>query len=972
MYNLSHIAFIVLCYFVEKADKKHYPNQFFTLYAHNYSAIKNKNNDSLIFKVHVMRNLLLCSKFLAQESGLSSIELSHIKSSLTYLIAASEEHFQIILEELHEDPRSEKVSKLTDEKLSDIAAAPRLDYTTEVITFLESLKTRGIDISCHVTSPYLGSNEEQNRAHQQSSLSRVQELEALLKKNIYDQETAVEEVCDAVMKMSWAETPKRPQAIFSFLGPAATGKTYMANLIAEGLQGYAFKSFDMTQFASENEGFRLVGLSKGFTNAEPGQLTSFVKENPRSVIVFDEFEKTHTRVQSSLLRLFSDGSIEDGHTGEVIDFTKTIIVITSNLGSSLYANPAFSEQLKNNPNQARDQLLNAISLEKKQQQSAMVQAIAPEMISRLSQGSVVLFNKMSFSGLKKLAKKQIDAEQRALKEKLGTSIEFDDLDKLCDLLVLGFAPNFDTREVKSLLTSKLFDPVTDYLRKNGHIPDDSIKVSISTAAQEFMSSLNIHELPKQLMRKHQRIYYKSSLKEVNKELQLVFDEVEIQKLSRSGDHDGASKVQVDLPNISFDQIAGHNHIKSRLFETINILRNKETLINQGIKSPKGMLLYGVPGTGKTMLAKAFANAAELPFIACSGGDLLNEEFIINLFQRAREYAPAIIFIDEIDALPKRGTAGAGADLLVNRLLVEIDGFSGGDDVFIIAATNRKDMIDPAIIRSGRIDLHYEVPQLDKEARRWFIEKMVQSNLFSQDIDLDQLVMLSAGSSGADLETLRRELILEAIRNKKTIITENEVIEHLNTMRYGSRLERSKISAHLEETAYHEAAHAVISKILLPERRIEQITVVARANFLGMVSYDTEQSQDQTKDFLFGLTCVALAGRAAQIRQFGSKGLDSGASGDLSQAVTCARIAVAEWGMTKSLYNINANELAKQCGHPVFTQEIEIGVKEWMEDATKKTDDLINKYWSNISTVAQTLLDKEIVTEDQLDTIMENA
>lgn len=916
-----------------------------------------------------MRNMLLGGKFLAIESGDDAIGLNHLRMALSSLQPTQTEQYALLCNTLNIPADATKTERFSTQQLDDTAAKPRLPYAPDVVAVLDSLKLKGLDISCPVTEPYVNLGERKGRYH--SVVAAVAELRALLTSQVFDQDDAVEAVSDAVMRMGWSELSDRPQAIFSFLGPPATGKTYMAQLLNQGLQGYALKSFDMTQYNSEKESFGLVGLRKGFTDASEGHLTGFVKQNPKSILVFDEIEKSHSRVQTALLRMLSEGRLRDEFSGEEIDFRNTIVVFTSNLGSSLYSNRTFTELTKKNPHQARENLLQAIRQEKKVEDGHQVAAIPPEMVSRLAQGSIILFHKLSIEGLSRIAKAQILRDKKAFENKLGLSVTLNDEAAITQLLVLTFAPDFDTRALKSRLTDLVYDPITDYLLQNSNAELNKVELSLSPEAGEFLSGLDLIKLPTQLATKHQKIYFDHEIREDNGTLHVTYTGARIEKLAKSDDFGDASGIQVDLPDVSFDDIAGHTLIKSRLKEAINLVKNREALKAEGVSAPRGMLLYGVPGTGKTMLAKAFAHEADLPFIACSGNDLLSESFIRTLFARARDYAPAIIFIDEIDALPRRGTAGPQADALVNRMLVEIDGFGGGEsEIFIIAATNRKDLIDDAILRSGRIDLHYEVPQLDKGARRWFIEKMLKRPLFSNDVNVDQLVLLTAGFSGADLQKVSREAVLHALREGLDQITPEQLIEQINTQKYGSPLNLEDGKQHLLETAYHEAAHAVVSKLLLPERRIEQVTVVARADFLGMVSYDRDQQHDYTKEFLFNLTCVALAGRAAQVKQFGDKGLDSGASNDLKQAASYAWYAIAEWGMDDELYNICIPALQQSLGTTPFQQLTEQRIKHWLDRATAHTQAVIDTHWSKIEAVAQQVLQDEIVDATALQTLME--
>lgn len=918
-----------------------------------------------------MRNLLLGAKGISLEDSRSQIELDDLRKSLKALSPIDSDAFETLCAGLDVETQHEKEERFSEEYLEGVASKERLPYAIEVIDFIFDMKAKGLTIDSAITEPYVNMGGRKGSYH--AVVSQVAEMRALLQSKIFDQELAVEEVSDAVMRMAWSEKSNRPSAILFFLGPPATGKTYMAELLGQGLQGYSFKTFDMTQFTSEQEGFALVGLRKGFESAGEGLLTSFVKQHPKSVIVFDELEKSHTKVQTSLLRMLSAGFLRDEFSQEEIDFRQTIVVFTSNLGSNLYSNRNFSEQTRNNPHQARESLMEVIRRERKVEKGHEVNAIPPEMLSRLAQGGIVLFNKLSIDGLSNIASSQLMAERTHFQRKLGIEVGFNEMESLVRLLVLGFAPDFDTRAIKSRLGSFVYDPVTDFLQYNPDANIEQVIVRLDDESKQFVAEQDPKQLIQQLAIKHQRVYFDSSISHSGNRLTLNFSSARIEKLAKGEDFSDASGIQVNLPTVSFDDIAGHSMIKARLAEVINLVKNSAQLEELGVKPPRGMLLYGVPGTGKTLLAKAFAHEAGLPFLACSGNDLLDEAFIRKLFSRAREYAPAIIFIDEIDALPKRGAANAYADALVNRMLVEIDGFSSSastGEVFIIAATNRKELIDPAILRSGRIDLHFEVPQLDKGARRWFIERMLEKPVFDKAIDIDRLTTLTAGLSGADLQKIARECVLFALRENRSSLDEAQVLEQINTVKYGMPLDLESSEIQLEETAYHEAAHAVISRLMLPERRIEQITVVARSDFLGMVSYDHEQQHDYTRDFLFGLTCVALAGRTAQTRQFGAKGLDSGASGDLRQAMHYAWLAVGNWGMDEEFFNMDVASLRELTKQPMYAQKVEQLIQQWIVEATQQTEQIVEQHWHTIENVAREVLKNEILDESTLLELME--
>lgn len=927
-----------------------------------------------------MKTLLLISKFIATKERSEIITLEHFVAASQFIepmkntdsnkkysklinavkkLTVSESEIQLLLK---------YETEVTEYTLEKTANEEFIDFAKEVGEFLESVTKNGVpykeDFLVIRTPPATA------KLNYHKQIKSIEALKNTLLNEVFGQDQVIEDLTDSLTRSSWDEHSAKPSGIFLFLGPPATGKTFLAETLSHHIKSYEFKSFDMTQYTNSNEAFGLVGGKKSYDDSTPGQLTQFVKKNPKSIILFDEFEKAHTQVLLSLLQLLSTGFIIDEHTEEKIDFRDTIIIFTSNLGKSLYNNRMYLEQLQKNPNQAKESLLANIATATKIERDRKVKAIPAEFLSRLSQGSVELFRKLNFEHLITIAEQQIQKDISLFSNSSNLKLSIEDR-ALVYLLTLSFAPTFDIRAIKSHISSLLIDPITDYIRKESKATAlEHVKLKLSNSAKEFIKKTDFLELQKTLSLKHQTVVFKTKITKKSNTLYIIFDDIEITKLSFSKDIGMAGGIVVTLPEITFDQVAGHEFIKQRLKETISILKNKQRLKELDVDAPSGMLLYGPPGTGKTMLAQAFANEANLPFIACSGQDLLSGKFIEDIFQRARDYAPAIIFIDEIDALPMRGSMNAHADALINKLLTEISGFDTDDqEIFVIAATNLKEKLDPALIRSGRIDLHFKVPPLDKAARRWFIEKQLKHDLYSSNIDIEQVILVSAGLNGADLEKVHRESVLRAVRKNLSEIPQALLIEEINILKYGAKRSIESSQLALEETAYHEAAHAVISKTLIPERIIEQISVVAHENSLGMVSFDNEQELDHTKDFLFSMTCVALAGRAAQVKQFGSRGLDTGASSDLRQSMSLAWAATAKYGMEDKCYNMDIASLQEMSKLPLFQTRVESLIEDWIKKATVETNVLVDKHWSKIEAVAREVLEKEILDEKTLYQLM---
>ncbi|MBU3023788.1 AAA family ATPase [Aestuariibacter sp. A3R04] len=854
-------------------------------------------------------------------------------------------------------------AEISRDTLEQMVSRPVLPFSSQLSAILDTLQPLATSDNW-INDTQLFRIPDESASYREQ-LSRLEQLKQTLLGEVYGQDQAVEYLIDSMVKGVWQPQQNRPQGLFFFAGPPASGKTFLAERFAHHLgDGYHYKYFDMTQYTNANESFGLVGAKKTYDDSAPGELTSFVDKHPKSVLVFDEFEKAHTQVLLSLLRMLSAGELTDEYTQKDVDFRQTIVLFTSNLGSAMYNKPDYLASIENRPEQARAAMITELRSETKIERDRQVKAIPPEMLSRLSQGSIVLFKALGVNELLCVAENQLqkDLQHFTGKSQIGVL-------PLCTntirMLLTTFAPFFDIRDIKANITGKVLDHVTDFIRVNPGAIIKEVRVALADDVLALLNEASCETHIQSLKVRNEAFFADAGCRIDDGTLTVTFSNPESRLLINSDDAGCSGGIVLDMPNTGFDDIAGHDAVKARLKETINILRHGEALVKAGVSAPKGMVLFGPPGTGKTTLARALASEAGMPIATCSGNELLADNFIETLFARVRKYAPCILFIDEIDALPKRGQAGPKADALINRLLTEIDGFTQSRaPVFIVAATNRLDKLDDALLRSGRLDLHVRVPFLDKAARRWFIEKFLRYDGYSGDIDVELIVSLTAGMSGADLEKIHREAVLRALSKGATQISQAMLTEEINILKYGAKRSLDNCEKTLAETAYHEAGHAVISKILMPERVIEQISVVPREQALGMVAYANDQNIDYTKAFWFFRTCVALAGRAAQVAQFGEEGLDTGASSDLKSAMWSAWSAIGKYGMHADSYNMDVTALKDMAGETYFKQHTEKLIKQWIDDATVKTEALVKQHWSKIEAVAQALLDKEVLSEAQ--------
>ncbi|MCO4845271.1 MAG: AAA family ATPase [Sulfurovum sp.] len=849
----------------------------------------------------------------------------------------------------------------------------------------------------------------ENENHEaQKNITFAKKLKEDLSKDLFGQEQAINTVVNS-MKNDIIENKNAPKATYLFLGSPATGKTYLAELMSENLPNYKIMKFDMTQYHQQNGG-ELYGYPAGWKGYGVGQLTGFVHRNPKAIIVLDAFEKCDTNIQSNLLGIFEGGKMRDGcgwdkitddpcsenldiiysdeNANYIVDFSEAIFIITTSLGKELYLDNRFKELVKQDYIQAESMILEAIRREKKRdsRSGGLQQAILPELVSRFSQAHIVLFNKLNYAAFANIAKKVFVQYKDEFNKKY--EIEFNQASNFQNFLktqILNFAPELDARRIKDKVSTTFFNKITEYIMDSGNSTQkySEIKVSISKACVTYLNEMvtpliEDEILVKELFRKNVTLDIDDTITDKNGVITYKIRSCKFKQVTRIKDFSEDGLV-FDIPNISFDDIAGHHKAKQRLHEVINFFKEPKRLESFNITPPKGMLLYGPPGTGKTMLAKAFAKEAELPFISVTGLELLQPDKTKQIFSKAKEYAPAIIFIDEIDTLGKRGGENS-REVPINKLLSEMDGFSdsNGENIFVIAATNYKDNIDAAIIRPGRIEIHIEINNLDKDARQYFLNQVIEKKPTSGTFDINKLLMYTAGMTGAQLELVGKEASFYCLRHALPAITQDILIAQINEIKYGEQQSYLSPEQMFAETAIYEAGRAVISKVLMPHLHIEHISLTPKDNNEHFVSHNYNDVQDNmtVKDFKDKI-CVSLAGRTAQIKRFGEiEGMDTGASNDIQQATRDAYAAIAHYGMDKEVGYININGVMDAKEKSVSNKEtehyhakIDTALERWMLEGEKSTTDLVNEHWNTIQNVSKLLLEKEIIYADELDEIL---
>lgn len=365
--------------------------------------------------------------------------------------------------------------------------------------------------------------------------------------------------------------------------------------------------------------------------------------------------------------------------------------------------------------------------------------------------------------------------------------------------------------------------------------------------------------------------------------------------------------------VTFADVAGADEAKQELEEVIDFLKDPMKFQRLGGKIPKGVLMVGPPGTGKTLLAKAVAGEADVPFFSISGSDFV-EMFVgvgasrvRDMFAQAKKNAPCLLFIDEIDAVGRHRGAGLGGgnderEQTLNQLLVEMDGFEEKENVILIAATNRPDVLDPALLRPGRFDRQVTVTNPDKKGREEILKVHVKKVPLAKDVNLSVIARGTPGFSGADLANLVNEAALLAARKNKTKVTSKDFDEAKDKVLMGA--ERKSMAMDENEkklTAYHEAGHAICSLFVEETDPIHKATIIPRGRALGMVQQLPEKDQySYSKTKMLSRLIIMMGGRVAEELKFGSKKITSGASSDIAAATNLARSMVTEWGMSEKL------------------------------------------------------------------------
>lgn len=452
-------------------------------------------------------------------------------------------------------------------------------------------------------------------------------------------------------------------------------------------------------------------------------------------------------------------------------------------------------------------------------------------------------------------------------------------------------------------------------------------------------------------------------------------------------------VEDEKRKTTFKDVAGCDEEKAELEELVEFLKSPESFTELGARIPRGVLLVGPPGTGKTLLARAVAGEAGAPFLSISGSDFVEmyvgvgASRVRDLFEQAKKKAPAIVFIDEIDAVGRHRGAGTGGgnderEQTLNQLLVEMDGFGTNSGIIVIAATNRPDVLDPALLRPGRFDRQITVNRPDAQGREDILKVHSRNKPFGPDVDLKEIAKDTIGFTGADLENLLNEAALLAVRRKKKALTMQEISDATSRVEMGTEKKSHKYSEKAKKlTAYHEAGHAVSSYYIEGHDPVKEISIIPRGMGAGGYTWYTPQEENYNSkaDMLDDLISL-LGGRVAEALSLND--ISTGASNDLQRATSICRDMVSKYGMSDELgpvvYSDDNNEvfLGKDYGHvnnysEATSARIDEQIEKMMRKAYSQTESILKTHYDKLELVAETLISNEKISGDQFTQLMEN-
>lgn len=739
-------------------------------------------------------------------------------------------------------------------------------------------------------------------------------------------------------------------------GPPASGKKRLAHRLAKDL-GRESLHVHMGEFSFADDIGRLLDEEKGL-------LTVWIKAHPEGIVIFDDIDACDHSIQRAIAAIVSDGSPADPQR-----YCRALFLFVFKVKAPEWTENDFIDRYYAQPLLEQARFYEALAaVGAPDENGALHLLFDPELLNVLSESDLILFYAHDLPQLQSICESILHENARHIKAQTGTAIHLENVSALAQALLLSFSPYLNSTRIAHKLPAAFFDLLSACLEQS-----KVCTLGVSAEAQRQLDTLFATADAVKSFGKYDRRF---RLVWTHKPQRIVLDSViEIGDTAPAKDTLQNDRLHIHAGSpVGFDDIAGQNRAKEQLKKLISLLQNEKALEHFAITLPKGVLLYGPQGVGKTMLVKAAAKEAGLPYLYLHGSDLFDETLIEEAYARARISAPMMVILEGVDL--KGLVEGNYTPIPTEVLGRSIDQSPDRPEAFVftVMTAQNKDEVPEALTHAGRIDQFIEVPELDREARRFFAKKLLEKP--HENIDIERISRYMTGMNGYELERIAKACALEAIKIGKNKLDEQIVIDQINTIKYGSRLDKKRLKnfeEDLHQSAIHEAGHAIVTLALMRDVEIEQVTVIPRSEALGLVSYTQEEVETNLDvEEIRGNIAVALAGRLATIKAFGEKkGLETGAHSDLQQATMYAYSAVAMYGMDKELPNLNIEILLQNISNTLYAETIEKSISRWIEDGTKRAKEVIETHWTLIETIAQRLIKEEFIEGSELKKLYED-
>jgi ATP-dependent Zn protease len=785
----------------------------------------------------------------------------------------------------------------------------------------------------------------------------MQNFETFAKQEIIGQERVIGFLSSVVDRAGKVRPFNGVEGLVTLTGPPACGKNFAAKLIGRYLEREIL-ILHMGEYAFSDDIGRLVG--------KDGILEKWITEYPNGIVICEDIDKADHSIQRTLAGIVTDGAPDD-----IGRYRQSLFLFTFTLGDPAWYEKEFVDSYYENPLLRQGTFYEEIAkIALRDEEGNLVSLFDAQILTVLSEGELALFYALDLKTLWQICGRILQRTVSRLNAVSMTRIEIKSPETLALGFLLGFSPYLNAKRIVYKLPALLADRLA--LSCEGV---ETCRFNVSAKAEKWLQ--NFFDLSfdlKYFVKFERRFELIWKVRKRKNSVSVTLDslrEIETQKPDQRTTY--ADRFSIKTSHIGLDDVAGQVRVKKELKSIIKVLQNEKGLRHFHISLPRGLLLYGPEGVGKTMLVKAFAKEAGLPYIYLRNVDLFDELLIQEVYARARIAAPVIVVLEGVDT---KGVIDGNYTHIPTDVLCEmIDHVPSGPDnyIFTVATAREIEEIPGNLTHPGRIDQSVEVPELDREARRFFAKKILEKP-HEKGIDIDRITRYMTGMNGYELGRIAKEAALDALRGGKETLTEAIIIDRINTIKYGHKLEKKRFKnfeEDLKKSAWHEAAHAVASLRLLPDVEIEQVTVIPRSEALGLVSYMQDAIEtNMSKEDFEGNIAVLLAGRLATIKKFGKeKGLETGAYNDLQEASLYAYSAVAQFGMDEELLNISIELLLQNINNNLFKEKIESRIAHWIEKGTKRAEAVIEKEWKMIEKIAKKLLKEEVIEGDELKKIV---